>query len=171
MPPQGALGPGTEPGDGVLRALVEVVGLPLDPAHAQFLEGVGEQQQLGLGVDGAAPDRAAVPGPADLQALVPGVPVHVGGPADGPAGAQVDDGEGDVVVARGEHPGGDGPQLLLRFRGLGPEPAPYLRIAAAGGEEVGEVGVQVQRFQPDPAAGEDDGGGCLCRHDRTIGNV
>ena len=50
VPAQNALALRAEAGDGVLRALVHVVGLPLHAAHAEVLEGVGEKQELGFGV-------------------------------------------------------------------------------------------------------------------------
>lgn len=66
--------------DGSLGADVVHVGLELDAAGAEHLEGVGEQQQLGVGVDGAAPHGRGVGGRADLESGV---------------------GHGDVEVRRG----------------------------------------------------------------------
>ena len=44
-----------EPGDGPLRAVVAHIRLELHPSRAEHLEGVAQQQELGLGVDVARP--------------------------------------------------------------------------------------------------------------------
>lgn len=157
----------SEAGDGGLGAGVEVVRLELDPAHAEVFEGVGEQEQLGLGVDGAAPVRAPVPGPADLQAFVGRADVQVRGPAHGPAASEVDDGEGDVLAAlrRLQHGVERGAQLLLRPRRGAALPAPHLLVPAAGRVQVGEV-TAGERLQADVAAGKRDGGRRLGRRGR-----
>src|SRR5688572_13100989 len=57
-----------EPGDGVARGQVEPAGLEADADAAHGLEGVTEQQQLGLGVETGALHARGVPGVTDLHA-------------------------------------------------------------------------------------------------------
>src|SRR5918996_758430 len=54
------------------RALVARFRLELDPQAAELLEGVAEEEILGLHVDAGSPDPARVPGVADLEAAVLG---------------------------------------------------------------------------------------------------
>jgi hypothetical protein len=58
------------------RALVASVGLELDPDALEPLESVLHQQQFGLDVDAAAPDRGIEPGPADLDHPIGGADRH-----------------------------------------------------------------------------------------------
>src|SRR5207248_4050960 len=78
-----------------LRLEVAGVGLELHAGGAQLLEGVAEQEVLGLGVEAGPLPRLAQPGAADLQAAVPPTDVQVGGDAHGPATRLLDLGEED----------------------------------------------------------------------------
>ena len=58
---------GTDALDGATAALVAHVGRQRHPGDAPHVEGVDEQQQLGLGVDRRALSVGRQPGPADLD--------------------------------------------------------------------------------------------------------
>ena len=64
---QDALERGAETGDRRAAAFVAFVGGQGDPVDVPLLEGVGEQEQLGLGVDGGALDVGGQPRAADLD--------------------------------------------------------------------------------------------------------
>jgi hypothetical protein len=83
--PQDALAVRPEAHDRRLRAVVEMIGLQPRAPYAQFFEGMSEQKQFRLGVDGGSPVSTPVPGTADLKPLVR----HV----DGLAARPVDDRE------------------------------------------------------------------------------
>ena len=70
---------------GTLRAQVAGIGLELHPDAAHPVEGVGQQQQLGLGVDAGALPLLAEPGPAYLECAMLGPYVQIAGTAHHPA--------------------------------------------------------------------------------------
>ena len=76
----------TEPCDRGARRMIEPVGAKLDRDALELLERVGQEQQLALGVDGAALDALGIPGMPDLQAAVRLVDVEVTRAADDIAG-------------------------------------------------------------------------------------
>ncbi|GAA2110922.1 hypothetical protein GCM10009759_52570 [Kitasatospora saccharophila] len=88
--------------------------------------------------------------------------MQVGG-ADRGGARPVEDGEREAAAAGGvgEAGGDDRAQLVLGVRGGGAEVAPDLLVPAAGGEQGGDVG-GLERFEPHPAALQDDG----CRRGR-----
>jgi hypothetical protein len=154
---------GAEAFDGAAALLIHEVGAELDGDAGEGVEGVGEEEELGLGVEGGALDAAGVPGGADLEAAVEGVDVHVGGHADGLAGGAVEDGEGEHGAGgvEGEAAG----DLLLHGVGGGDAGVPELpEVAVAGGVgEAGEV-VGVERDEGDVVAFEGDGLEEVCGH-------
>src|SRR4051794_35268147 len=64
---QDPLQPAADALDGPPAALVAVIGGDGDPVDAPDLEGMGEQQQLGLGVDGGPLHVSGQPRAADLH--------------------------------------------------------------------------------------------------------
>src|SRR5439155_23430009 len=64
---QDSLERAADPQHRVPRALVARVGLELDAPAAPDLEGMAQHQELGLGVDVTALERAPDPRPADLD--------------------------------------------------------------------------------------------------------
>ena len=83
--PEDALERRADAGQRVARALVARVGLELDPVGAERLERVGQLEQLRLAVRAGPLERAADPGPADLEALVLRHDRHEPAAADGPS--------------------------------------------------------------------------------------
>ena len=72
----------TEPRDRAARGMIEPVGAKFDRDALQFLERMGQEQQLALGVDGAALNTLGIPGMPDLQTAVGRVDVEVTRAAD-----------------------------------------------------------------------------------------
>src|SRR5262249_43082520 len=81
MAAQDAVELGAEPLDAGAGLAVEEVGAEPTGDAAERLEGMAEQEQLAARVEVGPLHRLAVPGRADLHALVGGVDVHVGGHA------------------------------------------------------------------------------------------
>ncbi len=85
---------GADAFDGAAALVVHEMGAELDCDAAERVEGVPEQEQLGLGVEPGTLDVSRVPGRADLDATVGSVDIHVGGHAGGLAGVRINNGEG-----------------------------------------------------------------------------
>lgn len=152
---EGAFAGGAEFGDGVLGVGVAGVAFELDADGAQCVEGVGEHEELGLGIDARAAVGGGDPRCADLQAAVFGADLHEGGGADGEvvcwAGLEVDHREGDAVWDGDESgdevaEGGAGPGfgcVEVVLEGVG-----------CGGVEEGIGVVWVEGFEAQVGAGE-----------------
>jgi hypothetical protein len=159
--PQDALEVRPQPLEGAPGRLVAGVGLEADPDHAQRLERVLQEQQLGFGVDARPLGRGGQPGPADLNGIRPGVRrgtagpeprVPVGRDPDGPPIGPADLGERDQLAAFGQFgQGGEVLRHLPRPRDVG-EAVPAAVFFRRGGQILTVAGGQ--RFQPDQGAVE-----------------
>ena len=88
--------------------LIEEMRAKFNRNTALLLEGVGQQEAFGFGVERAALHAAAVPGGADLDTAVGGVDIHVGGHAHRTATGGVDDGKrGHAALALQAQSAGD----------------------------------------------------------------
>ncbi len=70
VPPEDSFPPGTELGDGRLRARVQQIGPDLDPAVRAVFEAVRRQQQLGLCIDPRTPPGRPVKRRAEVDRLI-----------------------------------------------------------------------------------------------------
>ena len=149
-----------EPLDGGAAALVAGVGADRHPEHAPHLERVGEQEQLGLGVDRRSvgrrppatcrrsPPRRACRGPATTATLRKRVQPTRSSVGEAPLHER----HGGVALRVGEQPGDVA--LHRRRRSAGTGVKPYVASVAVGrGDERGGV-VDGERFEAHVRAGE-----------------
>src|SRR4051812_1901958 len=150
-----ALELGAQRDQGAARALVARVGLELHAAGAERLEGVAQQQQLGLRVDPRPPHGRRVPRVSDLEAQVRALeceePRRAG---DRPVRAHR---EGRLLshprrVGRLAEPRAEGGG---RRRRVGRQPLPDARVL--GGRPQLPRMLVAQRLEDDPPAGQHDG--------------
>ena len=143
---------GADAADGVTTALVAGVRRQRHADHAPALEGVGQQQQLGLGVDRRALGVGRQPGAADLDLvrLLPAAPpaqLHEPRAADEATvgDAALGEGDGGAGVALGEQAGDVARRRVAAVGHLGEA----VRRALAGGrlgQRDGVLGRQRQQF-------------------------
>ena len=84
--------------DSTAALVVHEVSAELDGDAVEILEGVAEEEQLGLGIEAGTLDALRIPGRADLDAAVGGVDIHISGHADGLTAVRIDDGEGQHIA-------------------------------------------------------------------------
>src|SRR5262245_55917194 len=154
--PQDAVKRGAQPLDAASALEIEEVRAELDCDTAERLEGVGEQQQLAVGVEVGALHAAAVPGRADLHALVGRIDVHVRRHAGGSADSVVNGGKGQHGAGglQAEPPFDLGRHLLGRWNERIPQ-VPQLTVTD-GLDQVVVVALR-QRLQRNACAAERDG--------------